>query len=134
MKKNWAISFATFYLLLSTGLYVCILHCAGENLFKPKEREVYSKAGKSHEDEKAPCSKDKDCKCCSKHGQYVISENVKTTSSLLFAEVAVLNVQNSFNELFISQVEVNSVSWPKGNAPPGRQKIPLYISNRTLLI
>ena len=140
MKKTCAISFAAFYLLLSTGMYVCLLHCAGENLFKHQESEVYIKNAKSHkvenphEHEKEPCSKDKDCKCCKEHGQYAISENIQSAGSPFFSAIAILTFPTDSKDLFIFHKEVKSMDWPKGNAPPGLLKIPLYISNRTLLI
>lgn len=141
MRKTCAISFAAFYLLLTTGMYVCILHCAGEYLFKQQVSDNHhSKDVKSHTEskphshEKEPCSKDKDCKCCDEHGQYAINENIQTAGSPFFSAIAILTFPTNFNNLFIFQSEAKSMGWPKANAPPDNLKIPLYISNRTLLI
>jgi hypothetical protein len=141
MKKICAISFAAFYLLLTTGMFVCIVHCAGEYLLKSQvSSNHHSEEAKSHDDpkphshEKEPCSKDKDCKCCDQHGHYAISENIKSAGSPYFSAIAVLIFPTDSKDLVIFHKEVNSMYWPKGNAPPGFLKIPLYISNRTLLI
>jgi len=141
MRKTCAISFAAFYLLLTTGMFVCIVHCAGEYILKPQvSNNHHSEKAKSHHEakphslKKEPCSKDKDCKCCDQHGQYAINENIQSTSSPFFAAVAILTFPSGTKDLFILHREGKSMDWPKGNAPPGILKIPLYISNRTLLI
>lgn len=142
MRKPYAISFAAFYLLLTTGMYVCMLHCAGEYLLQPKiskaeshhEEKSDGHESKSHTHEKEPCSKDKDCKCCDEHGRYAISENIQTAESPFFSAPAVLIASLSFDELFTPENEVRLINRPKGKAPPGSIKTPLYISNRTLLI
>lgn len=141
MRKTCAISFAAFYLLLTTGMFVCIVHCAGEYLFKPQvSNNHHSEEAKSHDEakphsyEEEPCSKDKDCKCCDQHGQYAISENIQTAGGPFFFGIAVLTFSINSKDLFIFHKEVKSMDWPKGNAPPGILKIPLYISCRALLI
>ncbi len=125
MRKTCAISFAAFYLLLTTGMFVCIVHCAGEYLLKPQVNNSHpSEEAKSHNEakphshQKEPCSKDKDCKCCDQHGQYAISENIQTAGSPFFSALSILTFPTNFNELFISQKEVKPMDWPKGNAPP----------------
>lgn len=141
MRKTCAISFAAFYLLLTTGMYVCILHCAGEYLLQPQvSNNHHSQEAKTHDEaephshEKEPCSKDKDCKCCDQHGQYAISENLQTAGSPFFSSLAILNFPTYFKGFLICLKEEKPMDWPHCNAPPGRLKIPLYISNRTLLI
>ncbi|MGV3706483.1 MAG: hypothetical protein ACO1NU_14005 [Arcticibacter sp.] len=141
MKKICAIGFAAFYLLLTTGMFVCMLHCTGEYVLQPQvsndhhgEKSKSHDQGKAHSHEEEPCSKDKDCKCCDQHSQYAVSENIQTAGSPFFSALAVLSFPTNFNELSISHKEVKPMDWPKGNAPPGLLKIPLYISNRTLLI
>lgn len=141
MRKTCAISFAAFYLLLTTGMFVCIVHCAGEYLFKPKVSvNHHSEEAKSHDQatphshQKEPCSKDKDCKCCDQHGQYAISENIQSPISPLFSAIAILTFSTDSKDFCIFHKEVKSMDWPKGNAPPGILKIPLYISYCTLLI
>jgi len=141
MRKTYAISFAVFYLLLTTGMFVCIVHCAGEYLLKPQvsnthhiEETKSHVEAKAHTHKKEPCSKNKDCDCCDQHGQYTISENIQNSSSPFFTAIAILTYPTGFKDLFIFHKEEKSIDWPKGNAPPGFLKTPLYISNRTLLI
>ncbi|CAM4205526.1 MULTISPECIES: hypothetical protein [Pedobacter] len=140
MRKAYAISFAVFYLLLTTGMFVCIVHCAGEYLLEPQASNNHHNKAKSHEEAKPhthkekPCSKEKDCECCDQHGQYAISENIQNSSSPFFTAFAILTYPTGFKDLFIFRKEKKSMDWPKGNAPPGLLKTPLYISNCTFLI
>ncbi|HTN20716.1 MAG TPA: hypothetical protein VL125_09585 [Pelobium sp.] len=141
MRNTCAISFAAFYLLLTTGMYVCILHCTGEYLFTlPASNHHYSEEAKPHDEtkphshEKGPCSKDEDCKCCNQHNQYAISENIQTAGSPFFSAIAILSFANPTKDFFSAYRELKPIDWPKGNAPPGVLKIPLYVTNRTLLI
>src|SRR4051812_4092539 len=105
MRKTGAIMLASFYLLLTTGIFVCLLHCAGEYLFAGNQTTMAMHAdehdehpGHHHNHEKPGhkengtgkdkdgCGHGKDCNCCNKHGNYAIKENV--SSSLGFQATA----------------------------------------------
>ncbi|WPU95022.1 hypothetical protein SNE25_05730 [Mucilaginibacter sabulilitoris] len=77
MKKAAIITIAAFYLSLTTGMFVCMVHCAGEHFFQPK-MAMQAMNHNSHQDRH--CDKNKACDCCSKHGNYVIKENIKPVS------------------------------------------------------
>lgn len=134
MKKVGALSLATFYLLLTTGMYVCILHCAGDYFFNPHEKSEQAHTEEADHKEKKSCDSDEDCTCCNTHGQYAIKENIPSAGSIHFAAIALLIIDSASKDLFNPQREITSVTWPKGNAPPFGLKEPLYISYRSLLI
>lgn len=77
MKKAAIITIAAFYLSLTTGMFVCMVHCAGEHFFQPK-MAMQAMNHNSHQDKH--CDKNKACDCCNKHGNYVIKENIKPVS------------------------------------------------------
>src|SRR4051812_18337409 len=92
MKKFGAITLAAFYLLLTSGMFVCLVHCGAGYLFAgPGHKKAgnqtshqYAGEGQHHQapadakghGHKKPCGNDKDCSCCNQHDNYVIKENV----------------------------------------------------------
>lgn len=153
MRKVSAVSLAAFYLLLTTGIYVCLLHCTAEYFLGssvvmadhdddhddhdesaalPLDQTHSNPA--SHHTEKKPC-KGGDCDCCNKHGSYAVKENLST--SVDFNLIAIASNTPSFNYHLDSPstgfpVAINS--WPYPNGPPLLYKQPHYILNRSLLI
>lgn len=82
MKKAAILTIATFYLLLTTGMYVCILHCTAECFVQPKIA-MHDDSDKAHEgEEHKPCKNKDACDCCKKHGTYAIKENIKPEANL----------------------------------------------------
>lgn len=141
VKKIGALSIATFYLLLTTGMYVCILHCAGDYFLNSREKEEHSHVeesnsheSKSDDHKEQSCGDDENCLCCNTHGQYAIKENTHPAYKIHFAAVPMLANTSEFVDFFNSKREVTSVTWPKGNAPPVCLKEPRYISYGSLRI
>ncbi|SHG63661.1 hypothetical protein [Pedobacter caeni] len=152
MKKIGALSFATFYLMLTTGLFVCMLHCSGQSLFVPEkahaaaakdtsaahERTAQQKTASHQKTATHPksCAKDKDCNCCDEHGEYVIKENIKrgTLEELTVPSIVLAVKPSFFPDLLISENLISAGKWCLDFSPPPNVKTPLYISNRVLLI
>lgn len=141
MKKVSALSLAAFYLLLTTGLYVCILHCTADYFLGTHKTEVakHSEKPDHHTEkkeghEKKECGKDANCSCCDKHGEYVIKENVPAGPKIHAVAVALGILHAEVPGTLVSAKEITSITWPHGNAPPFVLKQPLYISYRSLLI
>lgn len=141
MKRIGALSFAAFYLMLTTGLFVCMLHCSGQSLFVQENthhaaaENILGHPAKSGTHAKS-CADDKDCKCCDEHGEYVIKENIKRTASVQLTAPSILLslIQDSFPGLVLSEKLINAKKWQLDTGPPLYVKTPLYISNRVLLI
>lgn len=137
MRKVGAISFAAFYLLLTTGLFVCILHCSGAYLFKNDSTTIsiaHNNKRKDHTSKKT-CDKGKDCDCCKEHGEYVIEENIPTHKQAIDQPLlyCVFNQENNFLSTFnTSEVKIQLGTMDTG--PPKVRKKPIYILNQTFLI
>lgn len=136
MRKVGAISFAAFYLLLTTGLFVCILHCSGAYLFKDKFSIslVHNSNNKEHKSKKT-CNKEKDCDCCKEHGEYVIKENIATHKQTINEPglYCLPDQEKSFLYTFnttLVKIQISSMD----TGPPKVRKKPIYILNQTFLI
>lgn len=128
MKKTAILSIAAFYLLLTTGMFVCLIHCAGESVFQPKMAMHH---GKRHQHS----AKDKDCDCCNKHGNYVIKENIKpATVDVQIPLVAILPRQFSYIPVTEQYAALNVLPLLYGKAPPGASGKALSIQLRSLQI
>lgn len=147
MKRNAALFFAAFYLLIASGTYVCAVSCGSNSLIDffrftsshdhhdlSTDDPHANHTDRTGHTNKKDCGGDKDCACCKKHGNYIVKENVKT------ADVQVPDCYYSF--LVINQAPVNNhylfnnenTARPKNHAPPPGNKIPLFIKIRSILI
>jgi hypothetical protein len=119
MKKAAILSIAAFYLLLTTGMFVCMVHCAAESFFQPKM--AMHNAGHDDCDTKQHKhgAKDKDCACCNKHGNYTIKENIKPALDFQAPQVAVIFHQFNYTSLKAQYPAVNRLVMQYGKAPPG---------------
>jgi hypothetical protein len=135
MKRAAILSIAAFYLLLTTGMFVCILHCAGESFFQPKMAMQTMNHDAAHSKQHKHTCKDKDCDCCNKHGNYVIKENIKPTLIDVQAPlVAVLPRQFNYTPVAVTYPMVNVLSLQYGKAPPGVSGKTISIQLRSLQI
>jgi hypothetical protein len=149
MRKIGAISMAAFYLLLTTGVFACLLHCTEMYLFQPKvameshhdeAREKHKGNSEHSEGDKEAkdddCGPGKNCDCCSKdHGLYLVKENLKDSFRLQLTTLTLSVVPApyiSLPERLLSARELHS--WPHTTGPPQLNRPPLYLFNRTLLI
>jgi hypothetical protein len=117
MKKAAILSIAAFYLLLTTGMYVCILHCTVVYFVRPAtamhDKDCEAHKGKEH----TPCKNG--CDCCKKHGTYVIKENIKPASDFQPQQVAVIS-SYPVGSNFIREYPTTAIlAWQDNNAPPG---------------
>ena len=132
MKKAAIITIAAFYLLLTTGMFVCMVHCAGEHFFQPK-MAMQAMDDNNHQDKH--CNKNKACDCCNKHGNYVIKENIKPVtvdvqapqSALVFQQFNYVPLTDQYNvsDRFIGKY---------AKAPPSRSGKSISIQLRSLQI
>ena len=79
MKRTAILLLTAFYLLLTSGMFVCVVHCSVEKLaFKPEMQMAGSPSCTK------PCCADKQRNCSKKHGSFTIKENVKPGHQLRF--------------------------------------------------
>ncbi|MEO7212008.1 MAG: hypothetical protein ABIX36_04360 [Mucilaginibacter sp.] len=128
-----------FYLLLSTGAYACLLHCATDylatRLENRQEAQVTDKDQAHNEKEGDEDCRNGECNCCYHHGTYVVKENAKIGSHFSFhpTDLGILLLQTE-SCLYIPLKIANKVSWPRPNGPPFLRSQPIYLSNQSLLI
>ncbi|MGY4386441.1 hypothetical protein ACVWYN_003496 [Pedobacter sp. UYP24] len=133
MKKAAVLSIAAFYLILTTGMFVCMLHCAGEYFLQPK-LAMHDEDHEVREHSKKKDCGDKDCRCCDKHDNYVIKENIPPVPDFQAPQIAVL-IQHYF---FLSQFHyypvITRLAWQESHAPPYLSGKSIVIKFRSLLI
>jgi len=140
MKKFAIGSIAAFYLLLTTGMFVCIVHCAGNYFFHPQialhdDHDEDHEANEEHHHQKEKdCKGDKDCSCCNKHDNFVIKENFKPGLDFHTPEIAILTCHSFFVNLITDYPVIRLSAWQQSNAPPGVSGKSIIIKFRTLLI
>lgn len=153
MRKFGAISLAAFYLLLTTGMFVCLVHCSAEYFFvkpghelaahdddddhdglAPDGNHAEHNEGKHH-DHKKSCGEGKDCGCCNQHPNYTVRENTNELLDLRLTALQIAVVPIPYQQLPpASEFYQREISWLNATGPPGALHEPLYISHRSLLI
>lgn len=135
MKKAAILSIAAFYLLLTTGMFVCLIHCAGESIFQPKMAMQAMNHDDDHHGKHQHNTKDKDCDCCKKHGNYVIKENIKPAAvDFQGPQLAIISPLFTYTA---TAACFSSASLPElkyGKAPPGLSGKFISIKLRSLQI
>lgn len=139
MKKAAAIGMASFYLLLTTGMFVCLAHCSAEYFFLPRMAmhdthgcdKQKTETTANHNDKK--CN-DKDCGCCKKHGSFVVKENLKTDTGSQYAPVALSAYRPLFAYYLNEPPVVIETNFVYGKAPPGKSGKCISIQFRSLQI
>ncbi|QJD95993.1 hypothetical protein HH214_08935 [Mucilaginibacter robiniae] len=154
MRKIGAISLAAFYLLLTTGAFACLLHCTETFLFTTAkmsvsqlaethaedtdhhdEQEKQGTPKTDHHGKKDDCGPGKDCKCCNKHGMYVVKENVDSAFGFATTALAIVsNHASSHDFSFTPEFSKEFVTWPHATGPPEGSQPPIYIKIKSLLI
>jgi bacterioferritin-associated ferredoxin len=131
MKKAAVFSMAAFYLLLTTGMFVCIVHCAAESMVK---KPAMAMAHNHDHQPKKHCGNGSGCDCCKQHGAYVVKENLKPGFNYQFSPTAVLIAFAVPEGLFTTKQQVTNYCWTDTKAPPGKSGKALSIQLRSLQI
>ncbi|MEZ2334611.1 hypothetical protein AB6735_03215 [Mucilaginibacter sp. RCC_168] len=157
MRKASAFVLATFYLLLSTGAFACIVHCTSKIFFssnneisqntsdrcddKKRPDSLYlssfnhkQSADTSHRHKKDDCGPGKNCDCCKKHGMYVVRENVQTSWQNNLIELVAALPPVTVKQTEFKSVPVLLHDYPRATGPPVVNYLPIYLKVRSLLI
>jgi hypothetical protein len=145
MRKLGAISLASFYLMLTTGMFVCLMHCGTEYFFEKPRHEIAKQVPGGHQDahgkgqahhQKKPCGKGGDCSCCNQHGNYIIKENINGSFNFQLAvALPVIVYPIPYLQLApLTGIYHQKASWLNATGPPLFTNRQLYISYQSLLI
>jgi len=127
MKKAAVLSITAFYLLLTTGMFVCMVHCTAENMVaKPAMTMLMDHHGKDC------CKNDHDCG--KKHGNYVIKENIKTATEVQFAQTALPTPRFELAGFVVTVPFVQTTLPQQTKAPPDKSGRAIIIQNHSFLI
>lgn len=129
MKKAAVFGMAAFYLLLTTGMFVCMVHCAAEGLVKKP-----AMAMEHNHQPKKQCARGSDCGCCKQHGEYVVKENLKPGFDYQFSPIATLVAYAVPEGFFTPKRQPTNYSWTDIKAPPGKSGKTISIQLRSLQI
>jgi hypothetical protein len=136
MKKAAILSIAAFYLLLTTGMFVCILHCTTEYFLQPQlamhddDHDGHEAYG--HGKHKHGCGEG--CDCCNKHDNYVIKENIKPGLDFPASQVTIITLYQTLINIDANSPDIYRIAWHKSNAPPGFSGKSIIIKYRSILI
>lgn len=157
MRKFGAFGLAAFYLLLTTGMFVCLVHCGAEFLLEKSGHELTALAlddhmGDGHDEEslaghdsdhhedkehghKKSCGEGKDCSCCNQHGNYVIKENSSASMEFQLSALQVAVIFLPYDSAApVRGIYEAKVSWLNATGPPRSAVQPLFLKYRSLLI
>jgi len=134
MKRATVLSIAAFYLLLTTGMFVCLVHCTGQSLMG-NQMAMHAMNRKTAQHHHKHNSKNDDCDCCKKHGNYVIKENIKPAGVDVQASlVAIVTRPFQLIPAATQYLVLNSFKLSLGKAPPGLSGKAIAIQQRSLQI
>jgi hypothetical protein len=136
MKKTAVLSIAVFYLLLTTGMFVCIVHCTGEYFFQPKMvvHDEDHEDHEAHEHGKHKHCGDKGCGCCDKHDNYIIKENIPPVPDFQAPQIAVITQHHFFLSKLTDFPVITRLAWHESHAPPDLSGKSIVIKYRSILI
>jgi len=136
MKKVGAIGFAAFYLLLTTGLFVCVLHCSSTYLFQRNPFSTITHNGENkHHKTKDCCNGTDSNDCCKKHGEYIIKENSTPYKQTIDGPPLSFLISHKRTFIYaITAAQAEIQVWSMDTGPPEAGKMPIYLVNQTLLI
>jgi len=129
MKKAAVLTITAFYLLLTTGMFVCMVHCAAENLLSPSAPPMAMTMKGNHD-----CCTKKEHNCAQKHGSYILKENLKSSIDLQFSQIAIILRPFVIADITRPVATAQNTSWVLNNSPPGKSGRDIAILNQTFLI
>lgn len=127
MKKAAILSITAFYLLLTTGMFVCMIHCTAENIVA-KSAMAMSMGHRG----KDCCKNNHDCG--KKHGNYVIKENIKPVTEVQFAQTALQAPRFELICFLVTAPFVQTTLLRQTKAPPDKSGRAIITKNRSFLI
>jgi hypothetical protein len=132
MKRAAILSITTFYLLLTTGMFVCILSCVTESL--TAKTAMHHCASMAMGKNSTPDKNGKKDDCCKKHGNFSIKENLKPATELQFNQLATVLPALCTGYLLSAGSISGNIHLAYNKAPPRLYGKCLIIQNCSFLI
>jgi hypothetical protein len=115
VKKIYAFSLMAFYVLLTTGMFVCIVDCSVHHTVATPTAKM--DCSTMHCAKKQHGNND----CCKKHGTYLVKENIKPGyDTKISLSTAYIQQALTLRPYLKAAVYVNYSFNLTGKAPPGR--------------
>jgi hypothetical protein len=131
MKKAAIIGTAAFYLFLTTGMFVCTVHCLAGHFLSVRESSRTESCMSHHTAGK----KEKPGDCCSGHDIYVVKENINPSFVTKVPENLFVSISPSYYNIhFLIQDPVLNSTLQNSHSPPDIYSPPIFIKIHTLLI
>ena len=130
IKKATILGLAAFYLLLTSGMFVCAVHCTAEALLVKPARQMGGMVMQHSKN----CMNGNNCDCCKKHGSFIVKENLRPGYTVAFDQTVLHFPQVRLSEFNHSPIINTSFLGHYGKAPPGISGRALAIKYRSLLI
>jgi hypothetical protein len=134
MKKAAIFSMTAFYLLLTTRMFVCTVHCSAESMVNKMGMPMAQNSIHQHH-QKKQCTKDKGCDCGKRHVSYTIRENIKAGFDFRFTYSPLTAYQTELPGFVIGFPDINNTSFlTNNNVPPGKSGKNIAIQIHSLQI
>jgi len=130
MKKAAVLSITAFYLLLTTGMFVCLVHCAAENVVAAPEMAMTMPMSHHGMD----CCKQSKKDCTKTHASFVVKENIKPATELQFTQTALPAPRLQSGDFIVAAPFVQVTSPQQTKAPPDKSGKAIIIQNHSFLI
>jgi len=130
MKRTAILTLTAFYLLLTSGMFVCAVHCSLATLVVKPEMQMAGTPSCTK-----PCCADKQHNCNKKHSNFTIKENVKPGYQIRF-NLPLLTLQPVTPPDYQPNTLtfVRQTAYTNSKAPPGTSGKALSIQFHSLLI
>jgi hypothetical protein len=118
MKKSCALALAAFYMVITTSVYTCLVHCTAKYLFSTLgiEQQIHQSNKDRDKDEK---DNDDDHNCSNPYRFYAAQKNFNSSFGFQFAIIHAALVQlKSHCFFYIPERPQDQAGWTPANGPP----------------
>lgn len=128
MKKAAAFAIASFYLFITTGMFVCTTRCFADYLSAKEQAGCCQRS--SHEN---PDKKDSGGGCCTGHYDFAVKENIAPAANKMPANTSAIRLL--YDTYLCLDYYVFSVNTSlNGHSPPYPGGFPVFMKTRSILI
>ena len=132
MRNKVIIGAAAFYLLLSSGMFACVIGCGSQSLVK---LFTFESSNHHHQKKDKDCTGKEDCSCCEKHGNYRVKENIKPNLNWSILQLPLVAFLGTHDDFPLASPPVVILHAEEFSHPPAfNSSVPIFIGIRSLRI